>query len=263
MSSPISGFTAIPNPQMLAFMPIQSYLMMYFAGSGWQYGKRRISAMSNEQFNKLTPEQLLQQHSIELKNMLPTLDKTLNDVTPLIATLVEQYGDFVKEAIKATPQAILNIFGGGDTTVGGGGTQSQGLAFAKIQLQQYIDQLEQQQAGSAQIDFSAQKQKERKQKVEDINIREAMEKSAAKASAGAFGNLKPQTKLGFTTKRKAGQSQIIEKALLIQGISDLGKIIRSGKFNGKKMSGNDISNKHKALQSRQQKLINLIARYEF
>ncbi len=60
MSSPISGFTAIPNPQMLAFMPIQSYLMMYFAGSGWQYGKRKISAMSNEEFNKLTPEQLLQ-----------------------------------------------------------------------------------------------------------------------------------------------------------------------------------------------------------
>ncbi len=110
MSSPISGFTAIPNPQMLAFMPIQSYLMMYFAGSGWQYGKRKISAMSNAQFNKLTPEELLQQHSIELKNMLPTLDKTLNDVTPLIKTLVEQYGDFVREAIKAIPDAIGNIF---------------------------------------------------------------------------------------------------------------------------------------------------------
>ncbi len=113
MSSPISGFTAIPNPQMLAFMPIQSYLMMYFAGSGWQYGKRKISAMSNEEFNKLTPERLLEQHSDELKRVMPTLKKTLDDVTPLIAILVEQYGDFIKEAIKAVPQALQNIIGGG------------------------------------------------------------------------------------------------------------------------------------------------------
>ncbi len=113
MSSPISGFTAIPNPQMLAFMPIQSYLMMYFAGSGWQYGKRKISAMSNEEFNKLTPERLLEQHSDELKRVMPTLEKTLNDVTPLIKILVEQYGDFIKEALKALPQALQNIIGGG------------------------------------------------------------------------------------------------------------------------------------------------------
>ncbi len=106
MSSPISGFTAIPNPQMLAFMPIQSYLMMYFAGSGWQYGKRKISAMSNEQFNKLTPGDLLEQHSIELKNMLPTLNKSLRDVTPLVGVLIEQYGAFIREAIKAVGPAI-------------------------------------------------------------------------------------------------------------------------------------------------------------
>ncbi len=111
MSSPISGFTAIPNPQMLAFMPIQSYLMMYFAGSGWQYGKRKISAMSNEQFNKLTPEELLRQHSIELKNMLPTLTKTLNDVTPLVKILILQYGDFIKEALAVIPQVVENVAG--------------------------------------------------------------------------------------------------------------------------------------------------------
>ncbi len=94
-------------------MPIQSYLMMYFAGSGWQYGKRKISAMSNEEFNKLTPERLLEQHSDELKRVMPTLEKTLNDVTPLIKILVEQYGDFIKEAIAAVPQALQNIIGGG------------------------------------------------------------------------------------------------------------------------------------------------------
>ncbi len=87
-------------------MPIQSYLMMYFAGSGWQYGKRKISAMTNEQFNKLTPQELIKQHTEELKDILPTLEKSLNDVTPLVGVLIEQYGDFVKTALAAVPTAI-------------------------------------------------------------------------------------------------------------------------------------------------------------
>ncbi len=127
MSSPLSGFTAIPNPQMLAFMPIQSFLMMYFAGSGWQYGKRKISAKSNEEFNKLTMQELLMQHSVELKSILPTMEKTMNDVTPLVRVIIEQYGDFIKEALAALPKALQNIIGGGGefenvpTTGGSGG----------------------------------------------------------------------------------------------------------------------------------------------
>ncbi len=111
MSSPLSGFTAVPNPQMLAFMPIQSYLMMYFAGSAWQFGKRKISAKSNEEFNNLTMKTLLEEHTMELKSVIPTLERSLNDITPLIRILIEQYGDFIKEAIKATPVAIQNVIG--------------------------------------------------------------------------------------------------------------------------------------------------------
>ncbi len=111
MSSPISGFTAVPNPQMLAFMPIQSYLMMYFAGSAWQFGKRKISAKSNEEFNKLTMKTLLEEHTMELKSVIPTLEKSLQDVTPLVGVLIEQYGDFVKEALKHFPTAVQNVIG--------------------------------------------------------------------------------------------------------------------------------------------------------
>ncbi len=108
MSSPLSGFTAVPNPQMLAFMPIQSYLMMYFAGSAWQFGKRKISAKSNEEFNNLTMKTLLEEHTMELKSVIPTLERSLQDITPLIRILIEQYGDFIKEALKAIPQAVQN-----------------------------------------------------------------------------------------------------------------------------------------------------------
>ncbi len=112
MSSPISGFTAIPNPQMLAFMPIQSYLMMYFAGAGWQIGKRKISAIPNEEFNKMSAKDLLEGFTADLRSTIPTLERSLNDITPLIKTLIEQYGDFIRVAIETIPQLAQNIVSG-------------------------------------------------------------------------------------------------------------------------------------------------------
>ncbi len=115
MSSPISGFTAIPNPQMLAFMGAQSFIMMYQAGEGWQYGKRKISAMSNEEFNKLTPNMVLEKQAIVLRQALPTIQKSMDDMTPMISTIIAQYGDFIREAIKALPELAANIFQQGGT----------------------------------------------------------------------------------------------------------------------------------------------------
>jgi len=124
LSSPISGFTAIPNPQMLAFMGAQSFIMMFQAGEGWQYGKRRISAMSNEEFNKLTPERILQNQAANLRASIPTIQKSMDDMTPMIRTIIAQYGDFLREAIAAAPQAIANVFQPSGT--GGGHDESQG-----------------------------------------------------------------------------------------------------------------------------------------
>ncbi len=109
MSSPISGFTAIPNPQMLAFMPIQSYLMMYFAGAGWQIGKRKVSAIPNDEFNKMSAKQLLEGFTADLRSTIPTLERSLNDITPLIRTLIEQYGDFIKIALDVIPQVAGDV----------------------------------------------------------------------------------------------------------------------------------------------------------
>ncbi len=109
MSSPLSGFTAVPNPQMLAFMGAQSFIMMFQAGEGWQYGKRRISAMSNEDFNKLTPERLLQNQAATLRSSLGTIEKSMRDMTPMIRTIVSQYGDFLLEIIKVLPKVSQDV----------------------------------------------------------------------------------------------------------------------------------------------------------
>ncbi len=157
MSSPITGFTAIPNPQMLAFMPIQSYLMMYFAGAGWQIGKRKISAIPNDKFNAMSANDLLKGFTADLRETIPTLERSMLDVTPLIKILIEQYGDFVKEAIAALPAAAQTVAGALvnpkgalvpplygaelEKLVSGGGTEAQFLAYAKILMQQEIDKL--------------------------------------------------------------------------------------------------------------------------
>ncbi len=119
MSLPISGFTAVPNPQMLAFMGAQSFIMMYQAGEGWQYGKRKISAMSNEEFNKLTPELVLEKQAVVLQNALGTIEKSMNSMTPMIGTIVEQYGDFIREIIAHIPKALQNVVGGSGTVFEG------------------------------------------------------------------------------------------------------------------------------------------------
>jgi len=274
MSSPISGFTAIPNPQMLAFMPIQSYLMMYFAGSGWQYGKRRISAMSNEQFNKLTPEELLMQHSIELKNMLPTLTKTLNDVTPLVKELIIQYGDFVKEAIKVLPEVVQNISFGNQGTLQGTDLktsivpswwQGSALSYAKYQLQQAIDNQKLKEQFTSGLPSSSGK---------DIyqGYGTFEELHAAKGHLGhqhkedlkkAFGKpIIPQiAKINLKGKKKAGQSQILERNKLIKFISEKGKQIKL--FNKASMKLSDFNFEVKQLKNAQQKLVNLLANYKF
>ncbi len=278
MSSPISGFTAIPNPQMLAFMPIQSYLMMYFAGSGWQYGKRKISAMSNEQFNKLTPEELLQQHSIELKNMLPTLERSLNDVTPLVRILIEQYGDFIKEAIKATPTAIATAGQGlqqqlfpaskgslydvvkhaletddplGAILVAMGGTQfGQSAGAHSATVTESIDKSFKDTSGQTLAQYEAIKKAE--------SARLVAAKANRPKQIQQFGSTQITAQVSRdVTKRKAGQSAIMERNNLIKSISDLGQRIKETRV----VQLQKILKKE--IVKRQQRLINLLARYRF
>ncbi len=90
-------------------MPIQSYLMMYFAGAGWQIGKRKISAIPNDQFNKMSANDLLKGFTADLRETIPTLERSLQDITPLIRILIEQYGDFVTVALKEIPQAAQDV----------------------------------------------------------------------------------------------------------------------------------------------------------
>ncbi len=244
-------------------MPIQSYLMMYFAGSGWQYGKRKISAMSNEQFNKLTPEELLKQHSIELKNMLPTLEKSLNDVTPLVRILIEQYGDFIREALQAIGPAIENLFK--QTSV----EQSQ---FGITQVRGVVPDRTYGTTGQKELDRQIQelvksfgytpgsqtqlgpgyKSPVKQQSISNLPISDF-------ERAKLFGQ-QPKAQLSIAeqqptfTKRKAGQSQILERKSLLAQVTKWYLLVKQYPKSRTYLA------KFKEVQ---QLMVNLLARYQF
>jgi len=264
VSSPISGFTAIPNPQMLAFMPIQSYLMMYFAGSGWQYGKRKISAMSNEEFNKLSPEQLISQHSDELKRIMPTLERSLNDVTPLVRILINQYGEFVKEIIAATPEAFRSAFSdtGSQAAIGfeklfhriSGAFPSLPGASAtheeKFVKQTVIRGLQKDTSGMT----LAQHEANQAAKIVASNLARQKHQNLIRT-----GEVKPVTGAiaPVRTKAPAGQSQRIERQKLITEIARLAVVFKTTP---------DLKRRKIAaigMHQTQQNLVNLLNRYRF
>ncbi len=92
-------------PLGIAFMGSQSAVMMKMAGEQWQYGKRRISAMTNEEFNKLTPLKLFEIETSELRSMIPLMQESMRDMnklTPIIVTeMVQMFKDLVNGLFQA------------------------------------------------------------------------------------------------------------------------------------------------------------------
>ncbi len=106
MSLPISGFMPIPLAIMPPFMAYQSLVMGDAFGRAFQFGKRKISAMSNEQFNALNITQMFEQISNEYTRMIPTVEKAMQQSLELQVTIV-------KELLKTLPAIgqMLNELG--------------------------------------------------------------------------------------------------------------------------------------------------------
>ncbi len=88
---PIGGFMPIPLAMMIPFMGTQSIVMGKQFGEGFQFGKRRISAMSNEEFNKLTTQQLLLENTAEVKRMIPDIEHAIMDMRNLQEFIVKEF----------------------------------------------------------------------------------------------------------------------------------------------------------------------------
>ncbi len=273
-------------------MPIQSYLMMYFAGAGWQIGKRKISAIPNEEFNKMSANDLLQGFTADLRGSIPTLESSLKDISPLISVLIEQYGDFARTLLTEVPVVSKDVLFGDqgifsptqtgnkaliddiNKALGGNPTQAQFLAYAKILLQREADKQALLLAGSQQASFTpptglgpstisgltvGQAQAQAIEKQRQFELAEAKRISDFNKLKSQVGTppIAPQVPKDFKFKAKAGQSQIMERLRLIKLIAQLGK---DSKFLDAEPARKHAFNR---MLFEQQQLVNLLARYNF
>jgi len=98
---PVSGFLPVPLPMMIPFMGAQSLVIGKMFGEGFQYGKRKISAMPNEEFNKLTFEDMMSNARAELKASLPTINASLQDMQPMVEVVVREFFQYISIVTKA------------------------------------------------------------------------------------------------------------------------------------------------------------------
>ncbi len=289
MSLPISGFTAVPNPMMLSFLATQGFAIMYYGGAGWQFGKRKVSGMSNEEVNKMSPNEFLMRLHSETRTMVPTMAQGMKDMTPLVKTTLVLFGAYIREAIKAFPEVVQNILGSTDsgefsniptTTPQSGNLPPQMASFlhyfatlSKATQSKIVEQAES--PFDNQITAQVGNPVTGNEKPTNLipykgkwaslqmlqNLVKAKGKSLEKQEIKQISTaqfLSPAEKAGqlLHGKKKAGQSQILEKAKLIAGI-------KKRKAQSLSSSGNDKLLALKSLKTLQQLLANLLARYYF
>ncbi len=109
MVLPISGFLPVPLPMMIPFMGAQSLVIGKMFGEGFQYGKRKISAMPNEEFNKLTFEAMMSNARSEMQASIPTMQQAMQDMKPMVETVVHEFTNYLSLVIEKAPQQLGQI----------------------------------------------------------------------------------------------------------------------------------------------------------
>ncbi len=104
MVLPIGGFLPIPLALMIPFMFMQSVMMGYGFGTGFQYSKRKISAMSNEEFNATSIKNETQKMFAAYHDIIPSLEESIRDSKDLQKTVLT-------EMINIPANLIKDLFG--------------------------------------------------------------------------------------------------------------------------------------------------------
>lgn len=136
----LSGFLPIPLAMMIPFMGAQSLVIGKQFGEGFQYGKRKISAMSNEEFNAMTPAKLAMDNAAEMRQMIPSMKQSIHDMRDFQSFLI-------RELIATAKQLPSDIFSGAKEAFEGGDPRFQrtfGEAFDEDVTQKLRDFYEKQ-----------------------------------------------------------------------------------------------------------------------
>lgn len=256
----IGFFAPLPLALMIPFMAYQSLAMGEAFGQGYQYGKRRISSLTNEEFNKLEFKTLSQQVQSDISAGIPAMKSQMSNFATLQSDVIKELLSYVKQFPSDVAQGL---FGGASGVGNPAGIPAlvnpQGIEALYAMWQQMsilgldvtdilkkIAEYEQNIKNQAklgvtdpQLDtsgqslaaFEAAKAKQAKLLAEAKIRNQQQIASTAKAReeqakkvARAVSVVAPTS-----TKRKAGQSQIIERNRLLSLLSSKGKQITQTK----------------------------------
>ncbi len=103
----IGFFAPLPLAMMMPFMAGQSMMMGDAFGKSYQYGKRKISAMSNEDFNKLTTRDLANDIQADFNAIIPPLSEAVRQSSQFQSLIIQEMG----KIIKSLPSEITQFFG--------------------------------------------------------------------------------------------------------------------------------------------------------
>ncbi len=93
----IGFFAPLPLAMMLPFMAGQSMLMGDAFGKSYQYGKRKISAMSNDEFNRLTAKDLAQDIQADFTSIIPNLSVSMKQSRQFQSDIIREMGEIIKD----------------------------------------------------------------------------------------------------------------------------------------------------------------------
>jgi len=244
----IGFFAPFPLALMVPFMAGQSLAMGEAFGKGFQYGKRKISSMSNEEFNLLDFRKLSESINTDYKVMIPSLKNSIQASDELQREVFKALGDVIKDI----PGEILKFFqdvttptntsGSGNQSStehlilaselgtlhqvrsGGGLGQSDGgvtvneqaledLGLTAEEIRKYIASLLDPFAGGG-----VKKQREKEalaRQIENRRKQEALQRTAdARVKQALIEKQRAREKPALTVKRLAGQSQRLELSKL-------------------------------------------------
>ncbi len=103
----IGFFAPLPLALMMPFMAGQSLLMGEAFGKGFQFGKRKISSMTNDDFNALTAKDLGQQIATDYNDIIPSLEQAVKASSAFQSMIIQEMGVI----LKSIPDEILKFFG--------------------------------------------------------------------------------------------------------------------------------------------------------
>ncbi len=240
----IGLFAPLPLAMMIPFMAGQSLMMGEAFGKGFQYGKRKISSMSNEEFNALTPDDLGKSIQTDYNAIIPHLGQAVKASSEFQSLVIRE----IIDVIKKLPSDIIGGFTGTSDPntqtstsfirFGAGVTTGTGPLGGPTIGADTIDKLARQymeQTGLADFERAKIKIKELIDKNELDRIG-ALARAARIKAENVAGFTKPTGPVNIRAVRTTGQNvQAIReasasnKARIIETIKNLGPLIQNKK----------------------------------